>query len=44
MLRLLGNVEGHLKEVMETGKLARLQLEQQKSAMQRAKDWMEDNL
>lgn len=40
MLKLLGNLEGHLKEVLETGKLARLQLEQKQSALKQAKEWI----
>lgn len=37
MLKLLENVEGHLKELMETGKLASIQWEQKLSLAQRAK-------
>ena len=40
MLKLLGNLEGHLREALETGKLARLQLEQKQSALKQAKEWI----
>ena len=39
MVKTVSVVEGHLKELMQTGKLATIQLEQRKSLMQRAKDW-----
>ena len=39
MVKTVSVVEGHLKELMQTGKLATIQLEQKKSLMQRAKDW-----
>ena len=40
MLKLLGAVEGHLKTVMETGKLATLEIERKKTLMERAKEAM----
>lgn len=40
MVKTVGVVEGHLKELMETGKLASIQLEQKRSAMQRMKEWI----
>jgi hypothetical protein len=39
MLKLLKSVEGHLKEVATTGKMASLKLEQERTLMQRAKQW-----
>ena len=39
MVKTVSVVEGHLKELMQTGKLATLQLEQKKSLIQRAKGW-----
>ena len=39
MLKLLKSVEGHLKEVATTGKMAALKLEQERTLMQRAKAW-----
>jgi len=39
MLKLLKSVEGHLKEVATTGKMAALKLEQERTLMQRAKQW-----
>jgi hypothetical protein len=39
MLKLLGNLEGHLKEVLETGKLAQIQVNQKQSLLDRAKQW-----
>ena len=40
MLKLLGAVEGHLKTVMETGKLATLEIERKKTLLERAKEAM----
>ena len=37
-LRILASVEGHLKGVMETGKLASVKLEQNRTLMQKAKE------
>lgn len=37
MLKLLSSVEGHLKTVLETGKMANVQLTQQRNLMDRAK-------
>jgi hypothetical protein len=40
MNKLLGSLEAHIAEIATTGKLARLQVEQERSALERAKDWM----
>lgn len=37
MLKLLKNVGGHLKEIAQTGKLAAIQLEQERTIAQRLK-------
>lgn len=42
MKRLLKNVGDHLSEVMTTGKLASLQLEQERTITQKAKAWMQN--
>ncbi len=39
MLKLLGNLEGHMREILETGKLAQIQVNQQRSMLQQAKEW-----
>ena len=39
MLKTADAVEGHLKQLMETGRLASLQLEQNRSLLQRAREW-----
>lgn len=39
MHRVAGAVERHLLEIMETGRLASLQMEQHRSWLQRVKDW-----
>lgn len=40
MQKLLGNLKAHLLEVATTGKLASLQLEQNRTKVQRAKEWL----
>lgn len=39
MLKTLSAVEGHLSELMQTGKLAKVQLEQKRGLMERMKSW-----
>ena len=39
MVKTVSVVEGHLKELMQTGKLATLQLEQKKSVRDRLMSW-----
>lgn len=39
MQKLLKNVAAHLAEVATTGQLASIQLEQRRTAMQKAKEW-----
>ena len=39
MLKTADAVEGHLKQLMETGRMASLQLEQNRSLLQRARAW-----
>jgi hypothetical protein len=39
MQKLLKNVGDHLKEIAQTGKLANLQLEQERTMVQKAKEW-----
>lgn len=39
MLKTAQAVQNHLREIMETGKLAELQLEQKRSMLERAKQW-----
>lgn len=42
MKKLLKNVGDHLAEIAMTGKLAALELEQNKSRAQKAKEWLTD--
>lgn len=44
MQKLLKSVEGHLSEIAQTGKLAALQLEQERTRLQRVKDWAREAL
>jgi hypothetical protein len=44
MLKLLSAVDAHLSEVLTTGKLAATQLEQERTRLQRTKDWMKEVL
>lgn len=44
MLNCLSGVEGHLSTVMTTGKMAALQLEQERTRLQRAKEWIKEAL
>lgn len=39
MLKTAQAVQNHLREIMETGRLASLQLEQKRSMLERAKQW-----
>lgn len=40
MGKLLENVDQHLKELMQTGQLARLKLEQEQTLKEKAWEWM----
>lgn len=40
MQKLLENVDQHLKELMQTGQLARLKLEQDQTLKEKAWEWM----
>lgn len=42
MQKTVSVVEGHLRTLMETGKLASIQLQQRQTLMQRAKSWLGD--
>lgn len=42
MKKLLKNVGDHLKEIAQTGKMAALQLEQERTMLQKAKEWARD--
>ena len=42
MQKLLKNVGDHINEIAQTGKLASLQLEQERTLVQRAKDWAKE--
>ena len=39
MQKLLKNVDAHLREIATTGRMANLQLEQERSLLQKAKQW-----
>lgn len=39
MLKTAQTVQQHLKQIMETGQLANLQLEQKRSMLERARQW-----
>ena len=39
MQKLLKSVESHLSEIAQTGKLAALQLEQERTRLQKMRDW-----
>ena len=43
MQKLLKNVGDHLSEIAQTGKLASLQLEQEKTILQKAKQWASES-
>jgi hypothetical protein len=42
MQKLLKNVGDHLSEIAQTGKLASLQLEQERTLVQKAKEWAKE--
>lgn len=43
MQKLLKNVGDHLSEIAQTGKLASLQLEQERTILQKAKQWANES-
>lgn len=40
MSKTVSVVEGHLNELMQTGKMATVQMEQKKTLLERAKQWL----
>ena len=43
MQKLLKNVDAHLREIATTGRMANLQLEQERNLLQKAKQWASES-
>ena len=43
MQKLLKNVDAHLREIATTGRMANLQLEQERTLLQKAKQWANES-
>lgn len=43
MRKLLQNVQNHLSEIAQTGQMAALQMEQERTRLQRVKDWARES-
>ena len=44
MLKCLNAVDAHLNEALTTGKMASVQLEQERTRLQRTKDWLKEQM
>lgn len=42
MQKLLTNLKGHIEEIMRTGQMASIQLEQHRTRTQKAKEWLKN--